>query len=597
MKNPILPLMTIALCLLAGGSFAQNNHISSNSTSPAIAVSPIIVQPDGTKGPMLSPWWGTSRYGDLVALTEDADDMTVGRRILNNGSLAEKYQMLTTLENEMIALNDLLSAALRASGQKDKINVLFQKLSQKQEQVDLLKSELEDKITQEQNRKGPALPSSSKDEFMKAKAYEIAKLAQQQEVELKSKDDSIHWLSQALAAAKDKAKYYQLTSQQKEQSMKTLQKTYNLKLAQQLIALHQQEEALMEEKGKLVLEQYAMFDRHFTSFENKMKALLANRRFQDMDLRYQSGALKNELGQTQQEITSLKKQLEESIASQKDQAQLQLQIKDLKAQLQAKETQSASGRQLQTQEESFRQKLADQQNKMDLLKQELDSKSAQSDKLTLMIKEYQQKLESKNNAYNEQLGRIADLKARLRQKSTEAQVSDLSLSMIQQKAMDQKIDEYKDKIKRLESANNIQVLEIKNLRTDLALARQQLAGMPSIDEIAFLRGGLKKATMQLKQKDQLLLQAQEYQKEFKAQSAEFKSLKVQLQNAYEEINRKNEDLKYKNLEVVRLKERMVIRHGEAKDALTEKLKQALDKIDEQGRIINTLSAKLEACPH
>jgi DNA repair ATPase RecN len=139
---------------------------------------------------------------------------------------------------------------------------------------------------------------------------------------------------------------------------------------------------------------------------------------------------------------------------------------------------------------------------------------------------------------------------------------------------------------------------------------------------------------QLKQKDEMLAQskanADEYERKYKEQSKEFQSLKVQLQDAYDEISRKDEDLKYKNLEVIRLKERMpmnkallnntpVNTHGDLQaqlkfanvqikdlqdklnklstfskdDVIQQKLKQALDEIDEQGRVINVLVKKLE----
>ena len=138
-------------------------------------------------------------------------------------------------------------------------------------------------------------------------------------------------------------------------------------------------------------------------------------------------------------------------------------------------------------------------------------------------------------------------------------------------------------------------------------------------KLNFLRTGLKKAVIQNEQKDAMLAQikanAQEYEKEFKAQTQEFQSLKEQLQNAYDEIHRKNEDLKYKNLELIRFKERATIKEGDLQDQinvltrkrggnskapvaeinqyqytplskndpLEMKLKQALDKINEQGR--------------
>ena len=150
---------------------------------------------------------------------------------------------------------------------------------------------------------------------------------------------------------------------------------------------------------------------------------------------------------------------------------------------------------------------------------------------------------------------------------------------MQQKVTDKEINEDKLRIVELQTINDKQGKEITVLKTDLALARQQLAGMPSSDEVEFLRAGLKKATLQLSQKDGMLSQIKtnavyEYEKEFKAQTDEFQSLKEQLQDAYEQINRKNEDLKYKNLEIIRLKERSAVKEGDLEDqikVLTSKL--------------------------
>jgi len=267
----------------------------------------------------------------------------------------------------------------------------------------------------------------------------------------------------------------------------------------------------------------------------------------------------------------------------------------------------------------------------------------------------------------------------------------LNLSMVEQKQSDAKDIEYQDKI--------------RSLKTELALERQQLDGMPSSDEIGYLREGMKKAAVQIKQKDEMisslkkngdkyeneyrlqsldyqnlksqlqstyneihrdnevikdrdleitrlkeryaiatgktyensvenalkaqLLQAkanaEEYERKYKEQSREFESLKGQLQDAYDEINRKNEDLKYKNLEILRIKERspasnthenkgenlqeqLDIANGQIKnlqnklnqlsaiskdDVIRQKLRQALDEIDEQGRVINVLVQKLQ----
>ena len=227
--------------------------------------------------------------------------------------------------------------------------------------------------------------------------------------------------------------------------------------------------------------------------------------------------------------------------------------------------------------------------------------------------------------------------------------------MIQQKILDDKINGYLDKINGLHATNVRQAQELTALRTELALARQQLEGMPSSDEIDFLRAGLKKATVQLKQKDELLDQikanADEYVKEFKEQTREFQSLKDQLVDAQQALERKDEDLKYKDMALTRSKdlskasesdlkaqvmaltnkidveekqfnrkthENRVqalqaqlksansqikdlqaqlnhLRGPSSKDPLEEKLKQALDKMDQQGRVINTLFQKLQDC--
>ena len=184
------------------------------------------------------------------------------------------------------------------------------------------------------------------------------------------------------------------------------------------------------------------------------------------------------------------------------------------------------------------------------------------------------------------------------------------------------------------------------------MVRQKFGSMPSPDELEFLRAGLKKATLELKQKDDLFFKvkanADEYEKEFKEQTQEFVSLKEQLQNALGEIDHKNEDLKYKDMEMIRIKERSTVKENDllaqikaltrqsgavkinpvennqgdkiealkaqlenanaqikdlqskrdllkepvGKDRLQEKLKQALDQIDQQGRMLNMLVDKL-----
>ncbi len=557
-------------------------------------------------------WW-PSRYGDLIALTEDADAMTQERGYLENksGLLTEKLQMLEELKDEMMALNEKLEGGssdrlnrkeaiiegyrkiaqeqqakirmlvgrlddmdrkisrfdeiiaqkdrqiadlkynlARAKSEAPQDQIIVLQLSQKQAQVDLLKTELENRITHE-----------------------------------KKQDDSLRWLNQVLAVAKTKAEYYRLTAQQ----------------------------------DQIIVRQVQAQVRHFkydfavlrSELENKIKELAANHQIRTADLQSRMEELKNELRQKEQQVALLNIELQNKIAQEKDQGVLEYQIRDLKAQLRVKEdqiiylkTQVQSGQTAQAKADTLGQQLADQQNKADLLKQELDSKTAQADQLTLMMSDYQKKLESKGNANNEELrqvlsyknyqtqmeGQIADLSARLQEKEAEVVKIKKDIYDLQKlaAAKDRVLQAKELSLSMTQAANDKQAQEATGLRTELALARRQLNGVPGRDEIDFLRTGLKAATLQLKQKDEMLLQvkanADEYAKEFKKQSLEFQSLKVQLQNAYAEITRLKErppkSAPQENINAL------------SRDRLREKLKQALDEIDEQGRVVNILVDKL-----
>ena len=655
-------------------------------------------------------------------------------------------------------------------------------IKQKQDQVELLKSELEDKVTQD-NKQGP------KDAIIKNQEEQIAQISakltqqangyalvsaklqeqadgfaeeknqakvlrdkiEQQFTDEKAKDETIRWLHQVLAVAKEKAAYYQLISQQDKASMADVQgevrkirgdfaqrfKDYDqfenaigslknkvsqlnwqlsdekdkgqqgqklreglkaqlsdsqaeivkmkadmaallqdrankvmdiqkaatqaddrVKLAKQLIDLQQQEASLIEEKSDLEAAQNTNFENHFTEFESKINALLADRQNQTSDLKKRMEELKNELEQKQDQVGMLKSEINAKIAEAKNQDMLAGQIQGLKAQLQDKEAQVAATR-------------------------------SQSDQMTAMMGDYQKKLESKGNAYNEELkqvlaaknaraeleAQIVDLNVKLQEKEgqivnlkkdmydikelsntrdKDAQTSELNLSMVEQKKVAQKINEYQAQINAMQAANTRQVHEIAKLNFELELVRKKLTDrVPNSDEIEFFKSGFNKAIMQLKQKDAMILKikanAQEYEREFKAQSKEFQSLKDQLQDAQDEIGRKVEDLKYKNMEITRLKSRtkmsgsdlqkqvMVLSQkledaqdrlrgkthesrvealeaqlmsakAEIKDLhkqldqfiqpsknnpLEEKLKQALDKVDQQGKVINALVQKLQ----
>jgi chromosome segregation ATPase len=204
--------------------------------------------------------------------------------------------------------------------------------------------------------------------------------------------------------------------------------------------------------------------------------------------------------------------------------------------------------------EQAQEEVRQEENQIAVMKTAIQSGRAQSDQMTLMMSDYQKKLESKNNAYNEQLRevlfskndwirieeRIADLSARLQEK--EAQVVKIKKDMYDL----QKLTSAKDR--------DAQAKEL-SLSIELALARKKSNSTPGSDEINFLREGLKKATLQLKQKDEMILQL----KERPTTSA-----------PHENNNTLSKD-----------------------DRLQEKLKQALDKIDQQGRAINALVQKLQ----
>lgn len=357
-----------------------------------------------------------SRYGDLIVLTENADAMTENRGDLENksGLLAQKYQMLTELKDEMIVLNDKLRGEEADKfNQKEAIIEGYKKIAQEQQdKIQILVGRLD-----EMDRK-----ISRFNEIIAQKDRQIAHLKDNLAMvqkEASSKDESIRWLNQVLAIAKSKAEYYKLTSQ---------------------------------------LDQITA----------------------------------RQVSQNQTQVDLLKSELEKKI-------------------------------------------------------KELSQANTLSAQMTLLMSDYQKKLESRNSAYNEQLrqvlsfnndrarmkGQIADLNVRLQEKEAEVvkikkdmydlqgptaanrdlQAKDLSLFMVQQKMMEKKTKEY----------------------------QEDISGMPRRDQIRLLRTRLKKATLQLRQKDAMLLQmkadADEYAKEFREQSLEFQSFNLQLQKANEEITR------------------------------------------------------------
>ena len=537
---------------------------------------------------------------------------------------ARQFKDYDQLENSIVSL-------------KNQVGRLGLQLSQKQTQVDLLTDQNQREIQVQQRLKAELQNKENQIDSMKADIQAILQGQANKEI----------YLRKAEAQVDDR-----------------------VQLARQLIDLQQQETALLDEKNNLAVAQNNLFEQHALRLESKIKGLLANHQVQTAVLQNRFEELKNELYQKEEQVSLLKRELENKITEEKNQSVLAEQIQDLKAQLQDKENQMmvmkatiVSDQDTQAQLDTLKQQMAEQQNKAGLLKQELDRKIAESNKMSLMMEDYQKKLESKDNAYNEELrlvlstkddqalmqSQIAGLNVKLQEKEAQVvkikkdmydlqeltnardkdtQAHDLSLSMMQQKMVDEKINEYQEKVNGLQASNAQQVQEVANLKAELAMARQQLEGMPSSDEMDFLRAGLKKSTAQLKQRDGMLAEikanADEYAKEFKQQTQEFQSLKDQLLKAQGEIDRNNEDLKYKNMAIARFKDQLSKTHENKLGTLQEqlkkanfqigflqyqldqlrspsktkndpidvKLKQALDKINEQGRVISALSQKL-----
>lgn len=581
-----------------------------------------------------------TNYDELINLTVFVDNMkSFGKTaVLKMDAIQEKYKILTDLEDEMVVLNKNLN---KVDHQQDgKIQLLTQRLGEMDQKIAHYNDILADKDQQiaqlKDNLASVQGEAITKDELIKKQKSQLELLKSELEnkiTESNKQTGSIHWLNQVLSVTKNKAEYYKLTSQKDRLTMQQFQKE------------------LQDVKDD--------FARHSKDYDN-LENVIA-------DYKSQVSQLGLQLSQKQGEVDLLKLELKNKIAQSNDQGVLTDQIQDLKAQLQDKEdqigimkTKIQSGQGTKQEVDSLNQQLLAQQDKVAQLKQQLEIETAQSDQMSLMVDEYQKKLESKNNANNEQLGlltaskndkaemekQVADLNTRLQEKESQlvkikkdmydlqelnrsSQTKDLNSSLTQQMTMDKKIKEYQEKIDGLQATSAKQIGEITRLKTKLALRRPGPNNAPNSDELNFLRTAYKQVSAELEQKDKLYREskanADEYEKEFKDQSREFRRLKDQLQDAREEIKRKDEDLRYKGLEVIRNKRLNGNTHGNKVEALqeqlkkanleikdlqaqlnqiksisnqdtrTEKLTQAMVKINEQGRAINLLSQKLQAC--
>ena len=119
-------------------------------------------------------------------------------------------------------------------------------------------------------------------------------------------------------------------------------------LIRKLFGLQHQQADLLEEKDQLVLRQYTIFDGRFSAFTSRIKTLMAQHHIKDMDVQSQLEELKN----------------------------------------------------------NYHLQLADEQNKAGVFKQELDIKTVQLNQMSVLLANYQKKLETKDDAYNQQLGQV-----------------------------------------------------------------------------------------------------------------------------------------------------------------------------------------------
>jgi hypothetical protein len=137
----------------------------------------------------------------------------------------------------------------------------------------------------------------------------------------------------------------------------------------------------------------------------------------------------------------------------------------------------------------------------------------------------------------------------------EKQIADLNARLQQKEGEFIKIKKNMYDLQESSSAKDKES-QVKDLNLSIESARRGVKGTPSSDE---------------------------YEKKFNEQSREFQSLKDQLREAQQEIMRKDEGLKARGTGPLN------------NSTVEEKLTQAVDKISQQGLVINRLVRKLQDC--
>jgi len=605
-----------------------------------------------------------SKYQELIDLTIDADDITsIGQNlVLRRDLIGEKYKILDDLKNEMTALNDKLGAVGSnqqlqnlVQQQKAKVEILTQRLgeldqrisgyddtiSQKDRQIAQLKDNLTsdeqeainnevviksqheqiDNLKQEAgkyislntkvgldlppiivrptNTQQPLSPSAdnstvaAKDQVIAQLENKLLALSQA----LKVKDDSIRWLNQVAAVTKKKSEYYQLTAQRYQMSLQQVQR--EVQEIKDDVSLHNNDFSHLEKNIDFLSSQVNAINIQLAKSSGQTSTI-------QTDNSVSTQLLKDQLAQKNEQLELLKTELEDKITEAQAQAVLVAQMK----------TQLQEDQKVKLEADTLKQQLLSQQDKTEQLKAQLDNKSSQSDQMTAMADDYQKKLEAKDSVNNKQLEELMTFKNY--QAMMEKQVTDLNARLQDKEAQVIKIKEElydvqqsnaaKDKDSQVKDLSLSMMQEaVQRLKKQLEQAPGQLPSVTTnSDEIDFLRKAYKEASVQLKQKDDMLLKVQanadEYKKEFLAQSKEFQSLKDQLAAAQQELQHKDKvqdlrvQLKEANVQIKDLQDQLDQLRAPGKNSPIEsKLSQALDKINEQGKVIYALSQKLQDC--
>ena len=545
-------------------------------------------------------------------------------------------QLNANLRDKVAQLKDQTAMDYEITDLKDQIDHLNDQLHEKQTEIGNLQDQIHSRHVTEQEVNVLKVRLSDQENNLQTIKQEFdSKVGELNRVTLLMEDYKVKFQTAQGTQAQVDVLKAQLAAQESklDQLEVALRQKITREVNAQIDALNQE---LTDEKSKVELLKQNLNDKIGELNRANLKIDEYKAKLQTLqETEGQVDTLKQELAGQENRMGLLTAELKERIAQAKTQKVLEFQIQDLKSQFNDKQKEIAAlkaevlaGQETQAQTETLMRQLSDEQNKAQLLRQELESRSAQNDQMTQIIADYQKKLEAKDSAYNDQLrqtliakknqslmeAQINELNSRLQDeeaqlvkvkkemydlqqaassKDQDAQARDLSLSIAQQKLMNEKINDYQQKIDGLQAADKSQLQVIADLKAELALARQKVSAMPSNDEIEFLKSGLKKATSQLQEKDAMLLQikanAAEYEKQFKDQTSQFESLKMQLQDALNRVDHKTEDLKYKNLELIRFKEQAKSKEADLQDqvgVLSWKLDAANKKLNAKGVVIN-----------